>query len=490
MSSSGSPSMRHGQKLYQQGDFKAAADVFTEALNRSPDPVTVLDSRAATYTKLVQYDLALRDARHMIKRDKNDERGYLRCAKALLLEGKPDKALEVYAYGLKTLSGSHPRRELVEQLHNKLRDKMSAKCIDPFSVLPFEVATMVLQHFDFREIVAILRVSKKWEQFLSSMRSVWMHLDFSRARGKVYWTSVRASIRRSKAMLTGALIANMATPSTPKALQLLSRCPNLEYLELQSPFAGPDFYDLFKDSKRLRTLITSADVYVPEGYTPISDYSLSNLGELRLYWAKANGRLLFSPRRKVIPRLRRLDISGVVLKDADLPPSLEYLRIHESSFVGGPFLDEDAIYLPRLASLVLSDARFITFETLELLLGTNEVPLRVLHVDCCFGLNGPALVRFNARTSKLDSLEEFNVSNVLQINDRVVGAFTSRMTELKTLNVSYTMVTGCTIKNLADSRSSPDPNVIKVARIYAKGCEELSSDAVAYGRARGIEILT
>jgi F-box/TPR repeat protein Pof3 len=91
-----------------------------------------------------------------------------------------------------------------------------------------------------------------------------MHLDFSRARGKVYWTSVRAYIRRSKAMLTGALIANMATPSTPKALQLLSRCPNLEYLELRDTFAGADFYDLFKNSKRLRTLITSADAHLSD----------------------------------------------------------------------------------------------------------------------------------------------------------------------------------------------------------------------------------
>jgi F-box/TPR repeat protein Pof3 len=223
---------------------------------------------------------------------------------------------------------------------------------------------------------------------------------------------------------------------------------------------------------------------------PIVDYPLTNLEELRLDWAKANGRLVFSPRRKLTPRLRRLDVSGVILEKADLPPSLEYLRIHESSFVEGPFLDEDAVYLPRLASLVLSDTRFITFEMLELLLGTIKVPLRVLHVDCCLDLNGPALVRFNASTSKLDSLQDFNVSNVLQINDMVVGQLTSRMSELKILNVSYTMVTGCTIKNLADCRLSPDPNVIKIARICARGCEELSSDAVAYGRARGVEIFT
>ena len=38
--------------------------------------------------------------------------GYLRCAKVLLLEGKPGKALEIYAYGLKTLASKHPRREV------------------------------------------------------------------------------------------------------------------------------------------------------------------------------------------------------------------------------------------------------------------------------------------------------------------------------------------------------------------------------------------
>lgn len=71
----------------------------------------------------------------------------------LLLDGKSDKALGVYAYGLKTLPKSHPRRQIVEQLHNKLQDKMSVKYLDPFSVLPFEVATMILEHFDFRQLV-------------------------------------------------------------------------------------------------------------------------------------------------------------------------------------------------------------------------------------------------------------------------------------------------------------------------------------------------
>lgn len=43
--------------------------------------------------------------------------------------------------------------QLVEQLHSKLRDKMSERLNDPFSILPLEIATMVLRHFNFRQIV-------------------------------------------------------------------------------------------------------------------------------------------------------------------------------------------------------------------------------------------------------------------------------------------------------------------------------------------------
>lgn len=42
----------------------------------------------------------------------NLNQGYLRCAKCLLLEGKLEKALELYAYALKTLPSNHPRREV------------------------------------------------------------------------------------------------------------------------------------------------------------------------------------------------------------------------------------------------------------------------------------------------------------------------------------------------------------------------------------------
>ncbi|RJE25838.1 hypothetical protein PHISCL_01814 [Aspergillus sclerotialis] len=527
---------QQGQKLYQRGDFNASLETFTEALKSAPTDlkVSLLDNRAATCTKLAQYDMALRDARHMIKQDKNDERGYLRCAKVLILDGKPDKALDVYAYALKTLSSNHPRRQVVEQLHNKLRDKMSEKCHDPFTVLPFEVAELILQQFNFRQIVAILRVSKKWDQFLSSIRSFWMRLDLTGARKRVHWTAVRSYIRRSKAMLTCAIVENLNPPSIPKSLEFLSRCPNLEYLDVRVPVKANELYDLFKNSKKLKTLITFRDIVVPHEIvlkfltdlplierveifntrsSPLRNakwpqtlpnlkylticakemvrsglYSMCNLEGLRLIWSPDTHQSYPVDLNPMgLPRLRRVEISGMDFHHLEIPPSVEYFRVHGgTSHSSRPFSAANTS-LQRLSTLILIDVVWAKLSTLQLLLRDGEVPLRVLHLDCCFGLTGPELVEFS-QTGKLDSLTELNVQNMPGVDDRIVETLTSRMPDLKVLNLSATGVTGVTIKKLVDARASPGPNTIKISRLYVKNCEEVSWDAITYGRGRGIEI--
>lgn len=43
--------------------------------------------------------------------------------------------------------------QLLEQLHNKLRDKMAPKFRDPFETLPLEIIMMILEYFNFKGIV-------------------------------------------------------------------------------------------------------------------------------------------------------------------------------------------------------------------------------------------------------------------------------------------------------------------------------------------------
>lgn len=104
----------------------------------------------------------------------------------------------------------------------------------------------------------ILRVCKGWNHFLRGIPSLWMDVNLTGARTRVPWTSVRDYIHQSKVALTHANIHNVVPAATPKVLDMLSRCPHLEHLELWVPHDNPaEFYAKIKNFKRLKTLVCS-----------------------------------------------------------------------------------------------------------------------------------------------------------------------------------------------------------------------------------------
>lgn len=113
---------------------------------------------------------------------------------------------------------------------------------------------------------AMLRVSNGWKKFLSSMTSLWLQLDFTRARGKVGWTSVRSYINYSKAMVTHAIVTNISAQSLQKTLEMLSRCPKLEHLELRQACDPQTLYNHFKGAKQLKTFVVSAETTVSHAF--------------------------------------------------------------------------------------------------------------------------------------------------------------------------------------------------------------------------------
>lgn len=100
------------------------------------------------------------------------------------------------------------------------------------------------------------------------MRDLWLRLDLSEARGKVHWTSVRAYIRRSKGMLTHAVVKNISSPSTQKVLEFITRCPHLGHFEFRDAYNNVQaFHDHLVHSthlKRLKTLVVSRDTPLPQ----------------------------------------------------------------------------------------------------------------------------------------------------------------------------------------------------------------------------------
>ncbi|KAF3384592.1 F-box/TPR repeat protein pof3 [Penicillium rolfsii] len=561
-----SASQQRGQSLYSKGDFKGAVEAFGEALRQpNVDTIGILDNRCATYCKLEQYDLARRDAKQMIKTAKDDERGYMRCGKVLLLEGKLEKAQEVYAYGLKRLPSEHPRRGMLEQLHKKLEDRMLSARRDPFTLLPLEVAVLVIKQFSFKQIVGILRVCKDWERLFGSMTNLWMHIDLTGARGKVPWTAIRSYIRRSKAMLTHATIRNLSPASTPKTLEFLSRCPRLEHLEVWVSHDYKDFYQKFKGSKKLKNLVLSADMPVTHEYLGRLLTDLPKLERIALWNIRSSNSDLYGPSQwpkclpnlksitlasrqipsqatmhdlpvlslpgllsresplcpnleelrldydpdvhqiynfpfgldRHLPPLRRLEIRGKTIQEdfcAILPNTIEHLHVQGGSSRGPAYLHVREETLPNLHTLIFIDTGFVTPRTLPVFLNNAQAPLRTLYLNECFHIKVYELIDIiqsaEVPNPALEKMTELSVTHMRGVDDAGARRIFTALLELKVLNLSYTLITGVTVRLFADALASDSHNGAKLDRLVIRGCEGVSSDAIAYGREKGLEVIT
>jgi F-box/TPR repeat protein Pof3 len=183
-----------------------------------------------------------------------------------------------------------------------------------------------------------------------------------------------------------------------------------------------------------------------------------------------------------------LDLSGIYIgDDFGIPPSIEYLRISGGAAAAEfPFSNHLPVEFPKLRTLIFSDVPWVTNNTLLVFLVDAKAPLKVLHVDSCFRLHGAPLTHHLCEHS--NKLTELNISHIIGINDSVTSRIVEDMPNLRVINLSHTDITGISIKALTDAQPSDD-SPMKIERIYVKGCENVSSDAVAYGRSSGIEII-
>ncbi|KAJ5109727.1 hypothetical protein N7532_002372 [Penicillium argentinense] len=572
MSSLKLPLQQQGHELCEKGDFERAVSAFSEALlKKNADVISILDSRSAAYCALKQYDKARRDAKTMIAQARQDARGYMRGAKALLLDKQPKKALEVYAYGLKVLASGNAGRPQLEKLHKKLEDHIlnATKRIDPFSMFPVEIAAFILQHFSFRELSVILMVCKGWARFLGGIRDLWMKIDFSGARQKVKWNAVRAAIRYSRGALTHATIKNMALSSMPQTLDYLSRCSYLEHLELFINHSGNDIFQKFRNCKHLKTIIFSAEIGVtkneiskflahftkleriefwnvrssilrirPEWPTFLPNIrsitlatqesvprfdpnaltlpgldnnkagapTYPNLQELRLDWEPPIYHRWFffpqtdpfdGPTTGALWPLRRLELNGLTISQnfaRILPTTLEYLSLSGGSAMTHHF-DEPIPKLTKLHTLKLKDTRWMGPGTLPYLLAYTEAPLRVLHIEeaprSATDALRIALSDASACNPELFKLAELSLASTQGVNYDFVKWISSHFMDLRVLDVSRTPITGLTIRDFAVAKVTTGQLALpNLDCLIVRGCEFVSSDAVEFGRQRGLQVIT
>lgn len=91
-----------GRSAYKRKDFEQALQYFNRAFARG-ESAKLLDNRAACHERLGDLPAALKDAKRTINSYKLDPTGYLRAGRILVKMDKRNVALDIYAYGLKTV---------------------------------------------------------------------------------------------------------------------------------------------------------------------------------------------------------------------------------------------------------------------------------------------------------------------------------------------------------------------------------------------------
>lgn len=82
------------------GDYPGAIKIYTESLKRNPKDHRVYSNRAACYTKLTEFGLALKDCEECLKLEPTFIKAYLRQGTICLLVKEPLKARRAYEKAL------------------------------------------------------------------------------------------------------------------------------------------------------------------------------------------------------------------------------------------------------------------------------------------------------------------------------------------------------------------------------------------------------
>ncbi|KAK5091724.1 hypothetical protein LTR05_001909 [Lithohypha guttulata] len=436
--------MLDGQRAFEEKRFEAAIHHFTRVIDNlddgKADLLHIYELRSSAYTRLEKLDLALKDAKQMIRLDRSDCRGYLRCAQVELLRNNASGAAKVCELGVKSVSLSDGNRRRVIACLLRAQEALKQKVIfdkgtDPLAVLPSELLAMVLSTLGYREIVAIMRVSKSWRTRLCSTDLITQTIDTREARRTVTYEQIKTAFSRlgksPKSMALSKLNGNAARlvsselghwirweslhsltiddgkislrslrfdklgnlqelcircplPSGKSLKDILSCCRSLRCLRLHDD--GFDNHESFTlnhghEYKNLQTLIVAQHKrYMVDFKLPEEKCIFPNLEHFGLTGANVLGQLDLSTYTK----LKHLCLRNVHISEHDnlrTPPSLEAFTL-EGHFAN-IFPNPEEIKFPtnNLTTINTTGEESIRFLAYAIRQGLNKAKFRTLSIS-------------------------------------------------------------------------------------------------------------
>ncbi|KAH6643171.1 hypothetical protein C7974DRAFT_352443 [Boeremia exigua] len=527
-----------GRRYYKLKQFDKALQTFNEAIDASPT-LSLYDHRAACHDKLGEHKAAVEDGRTMIKLDKQNVRGYLRTASILEKMELPERALGIYKYGMKHVPVEDENFKLLQQLHDRLTRTLSpAKAVDPFTVLPVEVAEMVLEYLAFHQMVGCMRVSRGWRDYLQKLPRQWRHLDLSAARRPVSRRFVDSAVRRSQYRLERLtlhrfrhmdVVQNVARacknlteltiwtlpPHTAQSLvAIVQACPSLQKLVVHADTTADTASQIFDHGKHLSHIELHAFQQfqrAPHWAGPfprlthlrlVSSQPHTNLNALVAQTPALHSLVLSNPYDARLD-LAHLPLTTLVLHSTQFlarpsfPPTLTRLTLDLPPPSGLTTWDLGAPALPHLTHLTLTNAAALDATFFPALLdahvppgSTVPVPVHgapLTHLSLSGTLApgtpllGPRGLLSSSPRLLTPHLTSLTLLDLPATDDDVDALLTHPLSALQEINVSGSRVSGAGVKALVEG--------LKGLNRVCVGSAVRGREVVEWARGRGVGVV-
>ncbi|EHY56290.1 hypothetical protein ABEF92_007367 [Exophiala dermatitidis] len=235
--------------------------------------VTLLDLRTALHIRLGHDELALKDAKAMIRIDRTDGRGYIRCGQIERRLGNRSAAQKFYEHGLKQVSAFHQYTQLIARELAAVKDELRtmtllANAKDPMTTLPLEIVNIILGYLPYRQHMQMLRVCKAWNRMLRTLPPLTDTLAFPGAERAITPKMLHAALRRLKepTTISACHLTEASSQILSRTLQRYQSLPMLQTLEIQDKWISVTGLPFSKYD--LKSIIFGSSTAVPFDVIP------------------------------------------------------------------------------------------------------------------------------------------------------------------------------------------------------------------------------